>query len=151
MVHDQKFPWIKTTTLFIQQILSLRQEPSVHCDFSVPTDCLITGHQLHQRLSYAQVSHYYLNLTLYCQRFGPGTSSVVSQGWSCQLVIRSCVWASLICKKDAEVYCNPDHKRGIHSHHEGKISPGWWGWGVHAHPPTPPPFITFTITSKVAV
>ncbi len=19
-------------------------------------------------------------------------------------------------------------------HHEGKISPGWWGWGVHAHP-----------------
>ncbi len=20
------------------------------------------------------------------------------------------------------------------SHDEGKISPGWWGWGVHAHP-----------------
>ncbi len=19
-------------------------------------------------------------------------------------------------------------------HHDGKISPGWWGWGVHAHP-----------------
>ena len=19
-------------------------------------------------------------------------------------------------------------------HHEAKISPGWWGWGVHAHP-----------------
>ncbi len=19
-------------------------------------------------------------------------------------------------------------------HYEGKISPGWWGWGVHAHP-----------------
>ena len=33
--------------------------------------------------------------------------------------------------------------------HEGKICPGWKGWGVHAHPP--PPFITFTITSKVAV
>jgi hypothetical protein len=31
--------------------------------------------------------------------------------------------------------------------HEGKISPGWWGWGVHPHPP----LITFTITSKVAV
>jgi hypothetical protein len=28
----------------------------------------------------------------------------------------------------------------------GKISPGWLGWGVHAHP-----LITFTITSKVAV
>jgi hypothetical protein len=32
-------------------------------------------------------------------------------------------------------------------HHEGKISPGWRGWGVHTHSP----FITFTITSKVAV
>ncbi len=31
--------------------------------------------------------------------------------------------------------------------HEGKISLGCWGWGVHAHPP----FITFTITRKVAV
>ncbi len=31
---------------------------------------------------------------------------------------------------------------------EGKISPGWWGWGGgHAHPP----IITFTLTSKVAV
>ena len=30
---------------------------------------------------------------------------------------------------------------------EGKISPGWCGWGVHAHPP----LITFTLTSKVAV
>ncbi len=20
------------------------------------------------------------------------------------------------------------------SHHDGKISPGWWGWGLHAHP-----------------
>jgi hypothetical protein len=20
--------------------------------------------------------------------------------------------------------------------HEGKIGPGWWGWGVHAHPPS---------------
>jgi hypothetical protein len=19
-------------------------------------------------------------------------------------------------------------------HHEGRISPGWWGWGLHAHP-----------------
>ncbi len=28
-----------------------------------------------------------------------------------------------------------------------KISPGWWGWGGGR----PPPFITFTITSKVAV
>jgi hypothetical protein len=33
-------------------------------------------------------------------------------------------------------------------HHDGKISPGWWGWGVHAHPP---PFAIFTITYKVAV
>ena len=32
-------------------------------------------------------------------------------------------------------------------HHEGKISPGWWGGGGAR----PPPFITFTITSKVAV
>ncbi len=29
----------------------------------------------------------------------------------------------------------------------GKISPGWWGWGGAR----PPPFTTFTITSKVAV
>jgi hypothetical protein len=33
-------------------------------------------------------------------------------------------------------------------HREGKISPGWWGWGEHARTP---PFITFTITSKVAL
>ncbi len=33
-------------------------------------------------------------------------------------------------------------------HHEGKISPGWWEWGGGA---SPPPFITFTITSKVAM
>ncbi len=33
------------------------------------------------------------------------------------------------------------------SHHDGKISPGWWGWGVHAHPP----FHPITITYKVAV
>jgi hypothetical protein len=32
-------------------------------------------------------------------------------------------------------------------HHEGKISPGWCGWGGAR----PPPFITFTVTSKVAV
>ncbi len=29
-------------------------------------------------------------------------------------------------------------------HHEGKISPGWWGWGVHATPIT-----ISTITHKV--
>jgi hypothetical protein len=34
-------------------------------------------------------------------------------------------------------------------HREGKISPGWSEWGVHAG--RPPPFITFTITSKFAV
>ncbi len=32
-------------------------------------------------------------------------------------------------------------------HHEGRISPGWWGGGGER----PPPFITFIITSKVAV
>jgi hypothetical protein len=32
-------------------------------------------------------------------------------------------------------------------HHEGKISPGWCVWGDAR----PPPFITFTITSKVTV
>ncbi len=31
--------------------------------------------------------------------------------------------------------------------HEGKISPGWWGWGGAR----PPSLITFTITSKVAM
>jgi hypothetical protein len=31
--------------------------------------------------------------------------------------------------------------------HEGKICLGWWGWGGAR----PPPFITFTITSKVAM
>jgi hypothetical protein len=30
---------------------------------------------------------------------------------------------------------------------EGKVGPGWWGWGGAR----PPPLITFTITSKVAV
>ncbi len=34
-------------------------------------------------------------------------------------------------------------------HHDGKISPGWWGWGVPtAHPP---PFTLSTITHKVVV
>jgi hypothetical protein len=30
--------------------------------------------------------------------------------------------------------------------HEGKISPGWWGGDA-----LPPPFIRFTITSKISV
>ncbi len=34
-------------------------------------------------------------------------------------------------------------------HHDGKISPSWWGWGVHAH--CPPPLTLSNITYKVAV
>jgi hypothetical protein len=38
---------------------------------------------------------------------------------------------------------------GVHSiHHDGKISPGWWGWGGGA---SSPPFTIFTITYKVVV
>jgi hypothetical protein len=33
-------------------------------------------------------------------------------------------------------------------HHDGKISPGWWGGGCTAHPP---PFTLVTITYTVAV
>ncbi len=53
------------------------------------------------------------------------------------------------------VSCTVDHR--VHRvatasfwhtfHHEGKISPDWCGWGGAR----PPPFITFTITSKDAV
>jgi hypothetical protein len=33
-------------------------------------------------------------------------------------------------------------------HHDGKLSPGWLGWGVREHPP---PFTISTITYKVKV